>query len=200
MAYNQFSLQRAVKDFRLKLQEVENFLPQVEPVVPSGLLLETLELNLPWAIAVDNEKARSEGIINPVLLELRRLLPGQVSVFSGEEFNVDPQQELNGYCDFLVSRSPEQLFVQAPAIMIVEAKRDNLKSGLGQCAAEMVAASLFNEQNGQPSNAVYGAVSNGTQWRFLKLAGQTLTINLLDYTLPPVDGVLGVLVWLLQHG
>jgi hypothetical protein len=200
MAYNQFSLQRAVEDFGLKLQEVNNFLPQVEPVTPSNLLVETLEQNLPWAIAVDNEKARSEGIINPVLLELRRLLPGEVSVFSGEEFNVDPQKDLSGYCDFLVSRSPEQLFIQAPAIMIVEAKRDNLKTGLGRCAAEMVAASLFNEQNGQHSNTVYGAVSNGTQWRFLRLIGQTLTINLLDHTLPPVDSVLGVLVWLLQHG
>ena len=181
MAYDQFSLQRAVEYFGLRLQAAKNFLPQVEPVTPSRLLVETLEQNLPWAIAVDNEKARSESIINPVLLELRRVLPGQVSVFSGEEFNVDPQQDLGVDCDFL-------------------AKRDNLKAGLGQCAAEMVAASLFNEQNGQPSNAVYGAVSNGTQWRFLKLEGQTLTINLLDHTLPPVDGVLGVLVWLLQHG
>ncbi|XHX78528.1 MAG: hypothetical protein RBJ76_00895 [Stenomitos frigidus ULC029] len=200
MAYNQFSLQRAVQDFSLILHEVNNFLPPVEKVAPSKLLLETLERNLPWAIAVDNEKARSEGIINPVLLELRNILPEQVSVFSGEEFNVDPQQELNGYCDFLVSRSPEQLFIQAPAIMVVEAKRGNLKGGLGQCAAELVAAQLFKQQNDQPNITVYGAVSNGTQWRFVKLAGQTLTINLLDHTLPPVDTVLGVLVWILKHG
>jgi len=99
-----------------------------------------------------------------------------------------------------VSRSPEQLFLEAPAIVVVGAKKADIGAGLGQCAAELVAAQLFNEQNGQAGNTVYGAVSNGTQWRFLKLVGQTLTINLLDHTLPPVDGVLGVLVWLLRHG
>lgn len=200
MAYNQFSLKRAVQDFGLQIAEVENFLPQIEPVIPSQLLSDILRQSLPWAIAVNNEKARSEGIINPILLELKRALPGQVSVFSGEEFNVDPSRELTGYCDFLVSRSPEQLFLKAPAIAVVEAKKADIGAGLGQCAAEMVAARLFNEQNGQPSNTVYGTVSNGTQWRFLRLIGQTLTINLLDHTVPPVDGVLGVLVWLLQHG
>ena len=198
MAYNQFSLQKAVRDFDLKVVEVENFLPPIEPITPSHLLSETLKQNVPWA-AVGTAKARSEGIINPVLLELRRLLPGQVSVFSGEEFNVDPSRELTGYCDFLVSRSPEQLFLEAPAIVVVEAKKADIGAGLGQCAAELVAAQLFNEQNGQAGNTVYGAVSNGTQWRFLKLVGQTLTINLLDHTLPPVDRVLGVLVWLLRH-
>jgi len=37
----------------------------------------------------DTEKARSEVVINPVLLEVRRILNQQISVFSGEEFNVD---------------------------------------------------------------------------------------------------------------
>ncbi len=200
MAYNQFSLKRAAQDFSLKIIEIESFLPPLEPVTPSPLLRDTLQQTIPWAIAVNNEKARSEGIINPVLLELKRVLPGQVSVFSGEELNVDPSRELTGYCDFLLSRSPEQLFLEAPAVAIVEAKKADIGAGLGQCAAELVAAQLFNQQNSQPNITVYGAVSNGTQWRFLKLEGQTLTINLLDHTLPPVDGVLGVLVWLLQHG
>jgi hypothetical protein len=197
MAYNQFSLRKAVRDFNLKVVEVENFLPPIEPITPSHLLSETLKQNVPWA-AVGSEKARSEGIINPVLLELRRLLPGQVSVFSGEEFNVDPSRELTGYCDFLVSKSPEQLFIEAPAIIVVEAKKADISTGLGQCAAEVVAAQIFNKQNGLSGSPMFGSVSNGTQWRFLKLEEQTLTINLLDHTLPPVDTILGVLVWLLQ--
>lgn len=199
MAYNQFSLRKVGQDFSLKILEVRSFLAQVEAVAPSYLLRETLQRNLPWATA-GNEKARSEGIINPVLMELKWLLSGEISVFSGEEFNVDPDRELAGYCDFLVTKSPQQLFIEAPAIMVVEAKKADITTGLGQCAAELVAAQLFNRQNSQSADTVYGAVSNGLQWRFMKLEQQTLTINLLDHTLPPVDTVLGALVWFLKHG
>jgi hypothetical protein len=54
--------------------------------------------------------------INPVLLEVRRILHNDISVFSGEEFNVDFNVGLNGYCDFLISRSNDQLAIEAPAI------------------------------------------------------------------------------------
>ena len=39
-------------------------------------------------------------IIAPILVELKRLLKDQVSLFSGIEFNVDPEHELTGFCDF----------------------------------------------------------------------------------------------------
>jgi hypothetical protein len=139
----------------------------MEAVTPSFRLEGILE-DLSWAFAVDTEKARSEVIINPVLLEVRRIFNQQISVFSGEEFNVDASIGLNGVCDFLISRSPEQLTVEAPAIVIVEAKKSDLKSGLGQCIAEMVAAQRFNEAKGKTITAVYGTVTSGTQWRFLK--------------------------------
>jgi hypothetical protein len=118
----------------------DRFLPEVPPVNPTSLLKDTLTETLPWAIAVSSEKARSEGIINPVLLEVKRQLKGQISVFSGEEFNVQPEVDLTGYVDFLISRSPEQLFIKAPAVVLVEAKKEDLKPGLGQCLAEMVAS------------------------------------------------------------
>ncbi len=152
------------------------------------------------AIAVDTEKARSEVIINPVLLEVRRIFNSSISVFSGEEFNVDPSIGLNGVCDFLLCRSPEQLTVEAPAIVIVEAKKSNLKSGLGQCIAEMVAAQRFNQARVQPLTVIYGTVSSGTQWRFLRLEGQTVTIDLIDYPLPPIETILSFLVWMVKAG
>jgi len=76
---------------------------------------------------VSSEKAGSEGIINPVLLEVKRQLHGQISVFSGEEFNVEPEAELTGYVDFLLSRSPEQLFIKTPAVILVSAKKEDFK-------------------------------------------------------------------------
>lgn len=144
MPYSKFTIAKAVEDFQLTIIEGDRFLPEIPPVTPTPLLRDILQETIPWAIAVSSEKARSEGIINPVLLEVKRQLKGQISVFSGEEFNVEPQAELNGYVDFLLSRSPEQLFVKAPAVMLVEAKKEDLKPALGQCLAEMVAAIQFH--------------------------------------------------------
>lgn len=107
MPYENFTLSKVVNEFQLTIVEGDRFLPEVSPVNPSSLLKDTLKETLPWAIAVSSEKARSEGIINPVLLEVKRQLNGQISVFSGEEFNVQPEVDLTGYVGFLVSRSPE---------------------------------------------------------------------------------------------
>ncbi len=200
MPYSQFTIDKVKQDFHLTTVEGVRFFPDsIEPVTSSPRLQTILE-NLPWAIAVDTEKARSEVIINPLLLEVRRILNSSISVFSGEEFNVDASIGLNGVCDFLLCRSPEQLTVEAPAIMIVEAKKADLKSGLGQCIAEMVAAQRFNEAKKQSFTAVYGTVTSGTQWRFLKLEGQTVTIDLMDYSLPPVELILSFLVWMVKAG
>ncbi|MEH1815966.1 MAG: hypothetical protein V7K26_05465 [Nostoc sp.] len=200
MPYSQFNIDRVKQDFHLNTVEGVRFFPDsIEPITPSFRLQGILE-DLPWAIAVDTEKARSEAIINPILLEVRRIFNSTISVFSGEEFNVDASIGLNGVCDFLLCRSPEQLTVEAPAIVIVEAKKSDLKSGLGQCIAEMVAAQRFNQAREQTLKAVYGTVSSGTQWRFLKLEGQTVTIDLMDYSLPPIEPILSFLVWMVKAG
>ncbi|MEO0540724.1 MAG: hypothetical protein AAFZ80_07645 [Cyanobacteria bacterium P01_A01_bin.105] len=200
MPYSKFKLRNAVETFQLSIVEGDRFLPEVPPVEPSALLRETLKETLPWAIAVSSEKARSEGIINPVLLEVKRQLKGRVSVFSGEEFNVEPEADLVGYVDFLISRSPEQLFIKAPAVILVEAKKEDLKPALGQCLAEMVAAQRFNQQQQQPIKTVYGTVTSGTAWRFLKLEENCVSIDLTDYPLPPVERILGFLMWMAQNG
>ncbi|MUG97670.1 hypothetical protein F7734_37310 [Scytonema sp. UIC 10036] len=200
MPYSKFTLSKAVEDFQLTIVEGGRFLPEIPPVTPTSLLQDILKETLPWAIAVSSEKARSEGIINPVLLEVKRQLQGQISVFSGEEFNVEPEAELTGFVDFLISRSSEQLYIKAPAVVLVEAKKEDLKPALGQCLAEMVAAQRFNKKKQQPILTIYGTVSSGTVWRFLKLEGQRVFIDLTDYPLPPVEQILGFLVWMVSAG
>ena len=91
------------------------------------------------------------------------ILQRQISLFSGEEFNVDESLGLNGRCDFLISRSPEQLAIEAPTIVIVEAKQADLKTGIGQCVAEMVAAQKFNQEKQQSLPNLYGSITNGLQ-------------------------------------
>lgn len=200
MAYSDYTTIGKVKQaFSLTTVEGIIFLPKIEPIPPSPTLTDYLSESLPLAIATGSEKARSEMIITPVLLEVRKIFKREISLFSGEEFNVDPSVGLNGVCDFLISRSPEQLEIEAPAVVIVEAKKADLKLGIGQCVAEMVAAQKFNEAQGKSTVAIYGSVSNGVLWRFLKLKGKIVTIDFTDYPILPVENILGILVWMVNE-
>jgi hypothetical protein len=197
MSYSQFTtLKKATDTFNLKVKE-EKFFPDIQPIIPSAILTDYLEDTLPMS-STASEKARSEGIIYPVLLEVRRILNKQVSLFSGEDFSIDESVGLNGIVDFLLSRSPLVLEILAPVAVIVEAKKADLKTGYGQCVAEMVAAQRFNIADGNSITTIFGAITNGTQWRFLKLYDDNVTVDLFDYTLPPVDQILGFIVWMMQ--
>ena len=139
MPYSQFTTITKVKEaFNLTTVEGVRFFPEIASIQPSNTLATTLEETLPLAVATGSAKARSELIISPVLVETRRILNRQISMFSGEDFNVNESLGLNGRCDFLISRSTEQLAIEAPAIVIVEAKQADLKTGIGQCVAGMV--------------------------------------------------------------
>ena len=159
----------------------------------------------PVALAINSEKVRSELIIAPILLELKRNHPDRVSLFSGKEFNVDADRGLNGFCDFLISRSPQQSVIQSPVIAIVEARNENIELGLvearnenielglGQCMAEMVAAQIFNQRKGLEIPMILGAVTTGSTWKFMKLEGQTIDLDLTEYFLNQVGKILGIL-------
>jgi hypothetical protein len=149
MSYSQFKSLASVKEaFGLTTKEGGRFLPNIPSIDPSPTLSNFLEYGLPVAVATGSEKARSELIITPVLMEVRQILKQQISFFSGEEFTVDESLGLNGICDFLLSRSIEQVDIEAPVFVLVEAKKGDLKAGLGQCVAEMVAAQQFNQKPG----------------------------------------------------
>ncbi len=198
MPYSQFNTISKIKDiFGIKTVEGVRFIPTLEPITPSNTLIDYLNLSLPLA-AAGSEKARSELIIAPVLLEIRRILGDEISLFSGEEFTVDESIGLNGICDFIISHSPELLAIEAPVIVLIEAKKADLTPGIGQCIAEMVAAQRFNEQKNQPISTIYGVVSSGILWRFMKLEAQTVTIDLTDYPLQPVEQILAFLVWMVK--
>jgi hypothetical protein len=190
MAYSDFSLTKFKKTFNITIDEEADLFATVEPIEISEKLTNTLEETTELALAINTEKARSEMII---LLEVRRKANYQISLFSGTDFNVDIERGLNGYCDFLISRSREQLTINAPVLIIVEAKNENIKGGLGQCAAAMLAAQLFNEQEGNEIKTIYGAVTTGDIWKFLKLEGTDIFIDLNNYYIKELNKILGIL-------
>lgn len=114
MDYNDFSsIGKVKKAFDLTTVENVRFMPAIEPIAPSSTLVEFLQESLPLAVATGSEKARSELIISPVLLEVRKIMERQISLFSGESFDVDESVGLNGRCDFLISRSKELMEIEA---------------------------------------------------------------------------------------
>jgi len=194
MADSDFKLSEIIQKFELTLNEVSGLFADVPEEEPSNLLTTILKENVDLAVSINTKKARSEMIISPILLEVRRKLNNEISLFSGVDFNVDNQQGLNGFCDFLISLSKEQLFIRAPIITLVESKNENLKLGLAQCIAEMLAAQLFNEQKQNAIKIVYGAVTIGTIWQFLKLEDKTISIDLTEYYIKDVKKILGILI------
>jgi hypothetical protein len=147
-------------------------------------------------IADDGKKVRSELIIAPLLFELRELLDRQIGFFSGMDFTIDIESGLSGVCDFILTRSSNQLIIEAPAIVLVEAKKGEINAGWGQCAAEMVAAQKFNLSMGKEISVIYGSVTTGMQWQFLRLSGADLTIDTTQYSLDPIEHILGILKWM----
>jgi hypothetical protein len=197
MAYNNFSLQDTIGQFDLTLRE-SAFCESLLPVSPKPEFLNIFEQYLPLAQKAKSEKAKSELLVSPILVELLRLTNNQIQLFSGEEFNVDKDLGLNGFCDFLLSRSTISSIIQAPIMMLVEAKKGELDVGLGQCAAEMVAAQIFNSNEDKPILVVYGCVTSGKLWQFLKLENKNLTIDLNEYQVTPVERILGILQWMVN--
>jgi len=198
VSYGEFSIGDVKAQFKLQLNEGQDFFAAAALAVVSPLLRETLAENVALALAISTEKARSELIIAPVLVEIRRQAGRKISLFSGVEFTVDPAQGLNGVCDYLLSLSPEQLTVEAPVVTVVEAKNDNLKAGLGQCIAEMVAARLFNQRCGRDIAQVFGAVTTGSLWKFMALAGDIVSLDLREYHISEVERIVGILVHMVQ--
>lgn len=193
MAYSNFTLEAVQEAFQLESIQSVGIFSETEPIEPSVELTKALAKKVPLAVAIGTEKAKSEMIVADILIELREHFEHAISLFSGIDFNVDAENDLTGVCDFLVSLSPNQYYLEAPVIILVEAKKDDLITGLGQCVAEMIAAQRFNAEKGNDIPCVYGATTTGVNWLFLKLVGKQLHIDMATYMLERCDRILGIL-------
>ncbi|OBQ06025.1 MAG: hypothetical protein AN490_12885 [Anabaena sp. AL09] len=92
MAYSDFTLSKFKKDFHIHINEKMDLFANIEPIQISEQLKNSLEETNELALAINTEKARSEMIITPILLEVRRRANSQISLFSGSDFNVDVEK------------------------------------------------------------------------------------------------------------
>ena len=192
MAYSDFTLAELKQRFQLTVEEARDLFAEVAEAGLPTVLADTLVRYRPLAVNLNTEKARSELLIAPMLVEFKLLHRDRVSLFSGIEFTVDEAAGLKGRCDYILARSPEQLDLTAPVCMVVEAKNENIIAGIPQCLAEMVAAQKFNAQQNRPERAVSGVVTTGELWRFLTLDGTKASVDTMVYPIHSASKIFGI--------
>ena len=93
MGFSNFRKMRQVtKKFGLGVELIPRS-TDILPVQPSAWLVETLMIA--EEMPLTNEKSKSERIVSPILIEVARKYKGQITMFSGEELSVAPQDDLS---------------------------------------------------------------------------------------------------------
>lgn len=198
MAYSDFTLKKVKSELKLQIIEDRELFTKIQEATISQELQNTLKKTVPLALAINTEKARSELIIINILFEVKEQLTNTISLFSGIDFNIDKEQGLTGFCDYIFSQSPEQFYLEKPVITIVEAKNENINAGLGQCIAEMYAAQIFNNSEGITSLPyIYGAVTTGDYWKFMQLVQEQVFIDTKQYHIMELNKIVAILIAML---
>ncbi len=161
MAFAEFTLESALKTLGVTLSETNLFPRLIDSIVPAWL---PDWLARGTRLALISEKARSEFIVVPILLAAKELSGGRLAIFSGQRLDIDASRGLTGECDFLLAIGPSVPPLRAPIAAVVEAKKNDVEGGLGQCVAQMVAAWEFNSAAGDPIGSIYGCVTTGEAW------------------------------------
>lgn len=197
MAYSDFTFAKLSAKFGLEQESVSLFKNvDIQPIKPTAHLIQ--DLDEAKETPLQAEKAKSEAIIFPIIKEIKRRNK-HISIFSGYTFNVDASSDLTGAPDFMISMKPRIVEPQRPIFCLVESKNKTPEDGYAQCAAEMYAARLFNQQTGEPNNVIYGAVTNAFDWVFMKLEGDIVFIDLDRYYLNQLPHILGIFQFIVRE-
>lgn len=191
MSYRDFNLAKIKKDFAL-IEQKSRLFPDSNPVKPSDWLNQALEIGLELALSSSSEKARSEFIIAPILIEMERRTDKRFAIYSGERLDVDVEKGLVGECDFILAKGIMGYELQPPIFGLVEAKKNDINSGLAQCIAQMIGAQCFNQQEQTGIETIFGCVTTGEDWQFLQLTENIITLDSQRYYINDLENILGV--------
>ncbi|MBD2493446.1 hypothetical protein [Nostoc sp. FACHB-280] len=136
-------------------------------------------------VSLNNETARRETLVAPLLLEVITYCQCQLKI----EYAVNINNWLKGNLDYLL-RSHQSL-------LVIEAKNDDLARGFTQLAIELIALSEIEENK----SVFYGAVTTGEIWRFGKLEVDTkqITQDLTLFTVPDdIEEIGQILIGILE--
>jgi len=140
-------------------------------------------------VALTSELARREILISPVVTELIRFTRAELRI----EYPLKISSYLQGSLDYLLRMDENH------ALLVIEAKRDDIESGFTQLLTELIAIDQWEKS---PENdLIVGAVSTGSVWQFGTLNRKTklFTQGLNAYLVPQnLDSLMRALVSILQ--
>lgn len=198
MAYSDFkTLEQVNQTLGISIVADDGLYRHIEPVKLTDWFITTMEMAYIKAVRINTENARQALIVDNVLLELNQHV--SISFFLANTFNVDSNKGLTGNPDGIISKNTNQLYITAPVIVLVEAKKSDLGSGLAQCIAEMEAARLFNDSKGESITTIYGVVTDGVLWQFLALRDNIATIDSDLYHFADGSQIVGILKFFVEN-
>lgn len=186
MAYSDYTLGELQEKYGMSNHVELIFAPNSAKVAPSEWLLQALAIA--QELPVRSEKAKSELIVMPILIELRNRNEKYVTIYSGDSLNID--DKLKGECDFILAKDTGSFEMNTPILQVVEAKKNDVEIGIPQCAAQMIGAKKYNERKNISLNTIYGCVTTGDDWLFMKLTDK-IVIDTRKYYLGNLSELLG---------
>lgn len=195
-SYSHYTLEGIEQNFGIYNKRQPLFLDIIPQKVSKQLLN---ALGLAEELPVRSEKAKSEMIVVPILVELRNLTNKFFTIYSGEYLNVDETKGLKGECDFIIAKDTGSFNINVPILQVLEAKKHDIEVGIPQCAAQMIGAHLYNQQKGLDLEKIYGCVTNGDTWQFLKLEQNLISIDIKKYYLGNLEELMGVLKSIIDY-
>lgn len=196
MAYTDFTLDSIEQKFGVKNHS--RLLFNIMPPLPLSADLEKA-LARARSLPVRSEKARSEWIVAPILIEIRDLTDHFFTIHSGDTLTADEAVGLKGECDFILAKDTGSFNINYPILQIVEAKRNDLEIGVPQCAAQLIGAQRFNQIKDVNIPFLYGCVTTGDEWLFMRLTGTELVIDIRKYYLVEIGELLALFVSLIDE-
>lgn len=115
-----------------------------------SILLRNWQESLPY-ISLNNEMAKREFLIAPLLLEVVRYTHAKLK----SEFTLEVSDKLKGSLDYLLQSKNN--------FLVIEAKNGDLEQATKQLAVQLIALQQWLEND---SIVLYGAVSIGKIWQF----------------------------------
>lgn len=197
MSYSKFKLSEVIENFNLTYSE-ENLFAKAKPLKMSDKWYSVLETGIEISLPFGSEDARKSGIVYPILMDLRERNNKEVMVYAGLSLNADSKLGLNGECDFILARTKLTKMISAPIFTMVEAERHDFELGQGQCAAQMVGASVYNTKHKTPKSVIYGSITTGFGWQFMRLTDKELCLDTKIYSLEKIDEIVGIFQYIVD--
>jgi hypothetical protein len=137
--------------FGFEMKSESLVLPQSKILLPRlPDLSDRLQRSLPH-ISLNNETARREFLIAPVLMDLVDLVDAKLKV----SYTIVVDRQLKGTLDYFMQTKR--------SLLVIEAKDENLQRGFVQLATELIALDRWLDDD---HPILYGAVSIGSVWQF----------------------------------